>query len=463
MSRNAHPAGQRHADVLPEEHPPSPPRNLTELDPNVWPRTAKRVDGEITIGGVGVGELAREYGTPLFVLDEDDFRARARDYRLAFSDADADVYYAGKALLTKAVARWVLEEGLKLDVCSGGELAVALAAGFPPAKIGMHGNNKSEAELARAVEVGVGRIIVDSFDEIERLERIAAEQGRVPDVLIRVTTGVEAHTHEFVATAHDDQKFGLALSSGAAAEGVRRLLASGHLNLVGLHSHIGSQIFDTAGFEVAARRLSTFITRIHAEHGVFLPELDLGGGLGIAYLPGDRPLEPKTIAESLLGIVARECAANDLPMPRIAVEPGRAIAGPPGVTLYEVGTIKDVEGIRTYVSVDGGMSDNIRTSLYGSEYTCVLASRDSDADPMLSRLVGKHCESGDIVVRDLHLPADLRTGELVAVAATGAYCHSMASNYNHLPRPAVVAVREGVARTLIRRETEDDLLRLDVG
>ncbi|KUP96168.1 diaminopimelate decarboxylase [Thermobifida cellulosilytica] len=461
MSRYAHPAGPRHADVLPEEHPPSPPADLLDLHPRVWPSTAVRVDGEITVGGVGVTELAREYGTPLYVVDEADFRARARDYRLAF--ADADVYYAGKALLTKAVARWVAEEGLKLDVCSGGELAVALAAGFPPERIGMHGNNKSEAELARAVEVGVGRIIVDSFDEIDRLERIAAERGRVPEVLVRVTTGVEAHTHEFVATAHDDQKFGLAMSNGAAAEAVRRLLASPHVRLVGLHSHIGSQIFDTAGFEVAARRLSSFLTRIHAEHGVVLPELDLGGGLGIAYLPDDDPLDPKSIAESLTSIVAHECAAQGLPVPRLAVEPGRAIAGPAGITLYEVGTVKDVEGIRTYVSVDGGMSDNIRTALYGAEYTCVLASRHSDAGPMLSRLVGKHCESGDIVVRDLYLPADLRPGDLVAVAATGAYCHSMASNYNHLPRPAMVAVREGGSRTLVRRETEEDLLRLDVG
>ncbi|MEY9215418.1 diaminopimelate decarboxylase [Thermobifida halotolerans] len=461
MSRYAHPAGPRHADVLPEEHPPNPPANLLDLNPRVWPRTATRVGGEITIGGVGVTELAREHGTPLYVIDEADFRARARDYRLAFNDAD--VYYAGKALLTKAVARWVAEEGLKLDVCSGGELAVALAADFPPERIGMHGNNKSEAELARAVEAGVGRIIVDSFDEIDRLERVAAERGRVPEVLVRVTTGVEAHTHEFVATAHDDQKFGLAMSNGAASEAVRRLLASEHVRLVGLHSHIGSQIFDTAGFEVAARRLSTFLTKIHAEHGVFLPELDLGGGLGIAYLAEDDPLEPKTIAESLTSIVAHECAAQNLPMPRIAVEPGRAVAGPAGVTLYEVGTVKDVEGIRTYVSVDGGMSDNIRTALYGAEYTCVLASRHSDAEPMLSRLVGKHCESGDIVVRDLYLPSDLRPGDLVAVAATGAYCHSMASNYNHLPRPAVVAVREGASRTLVRRETEEDLLRLDVG
>ncbi|HLU96592.1 MAG TPA: diaminopimelate decarboxylase [Thermobifida alba] len=461
MSRYAHPAGPRHADVLPEEHPPLPPTDLLDLHPRVWPSTAVRVDGEITVGGVGVTELAREHGTPLYVLDEADFRARARDYRLAFHDAD--VYYAGKALLTKAVARWVAEEGLKLDVCSGGELAVALAAGFPPERIGMHGNNKSEAELARALDVGVGRIIVDSFDEIDRLERLAAERGRVPEVLVRVTTGVEAHTHEFVATAHDDQKFGLSMSNGAAAEAVRRLLASEHVRLVGLHSHIGSQIFDTAGFEVAARRLSAFLTRIHAEHGVVLPELDLGGGLGIAYLPDDDPLDPKTIAERLTSIVAHECAAQNLPMPRIAVEPGRAVAGPAGITLYEVGTVKNVEGIRTYVSVDGGMSDNIRTALYGAEYTCVLASRHSDAEPMLSRLVGKHCESGDIVVRDLYLPADVRPGDLVAVAATGAYCHSMASNYNHLPRPAVVAVREGRARTLVRRETEEDLLRLDVG
>src|SRR5690606_36926988 len=338
-----------------------------------------------------------------------------------------------------------------------------LAAGFPPERIGMHGNNKSEAELARALDVGVGRIIVDSFDEIDRLERLAAERGRVPEVLVRVTTAAEAHTHEFVATAHGDQKYGLSMSNGAAAEAVRRLLASEHVRLVGLHSHIGSQIFDTAGFEVAARRLSAFLTRIHAEHGVVLPELDLGGGLGIAYLPDDDPLDPKTIAERLTSIVAHECAAQNLPMPRIAVERGRAVAGPAGIPLSEVGTVKNVEGIRTYVSVDGGMSDNIRTALYGAEYTCVLASRHSDAEPMLSRLVGKHCESGDIVVRDLYLPADVRPGDLVAVAATGAYCHSMASNYNHLPRPAVVAVREGRARTLVRRETEEDLLRLDVG
>ncbi|MFJ9556847.1 diaminopimelate decarboxylase [Nocardiopsis sp. NPDC101807] len=461
MSRYAHPAGSRHAEILPEDNPPLPPENLNDLDPRVWPATARRSGGEVAVGGVGVRELAATYGTPLFVMDEEDFRGRARDYRTAFSDAD--VYYAGKALLNKAVARWVVEEGLKLDVCSGGELAVALAAGVPAERIGMHGNNKSVHELRRAAEAGVGRIIVDSFDEIERLESVAAGLGVRPKVLIRVTTGVEAHTHEFVATAHDDQKFGFALSTGAAGEAVRRVLDASHLELVGLHSHIGSQIFDTSGFEVAARRVARFLTGVHEDLGVTLAELDLGGGLGIAYTSGDDPLDPAAIAEGLTAIVRRECEDAGLPMPRIAVEPGRALAGPAGITVYEVGTVKDVEGIRTYVSVDGGMSDNIRTALYGSEYTSQLVSRESDAEPMLSRLVGKHCESGDIIVHDLYLPADLRPGDLVAVAATGAYCYSMASNYNHLPRPAMVAVRDGSARVIVRRESEEDLLRLDVG
>jgi diaminopimelate decarboxylase len=461
MSRYAHPAGSRHAEILPEDNPPLPPENLNDLDPRVWPATARRSGGEVVVGGVGVRELAATYGTPLFVMDEEDFRGRARDYRTAFSDAD--VYYAGKALLTKAVARWVVEEGLKLDVCSGGELAVALAAGVPAERIGMHGNNKSVHELRRAAEAGVGRIIVDSFDEIERLESVAAGLGVRPKVLIRVTTGVEAHTHEFVATAHDDQKFGFALSTGAAGEAVRRVLDASHIELVGLHSHIGSQIFDTSGFEVAARRVARFLTGVHEDLGVTLAELDLGGGLGIAYTSGDDPLDPSAIAAGLTAIVRRECEDAGLPMPRIAVEPGRALAGPAGITVYEVGTVKDVEGIRTYVSVDGGMSDNIRTALYGSEYTSQLVSRESDAAPMLSRLVGKHCESGDIIVHDLYLPADLRPGDLVAVAATGAYCYSMASNYNHLPRPAMVAVRDGSARVIVRRESEEDLLRLDVG
>jgi diaminopimelate decarboxylase len=459
MSRGAHPAGARHADVLPEIHPLPAADDLNELAPAIWPRSAGRIEGAMTVGGVDVRDLAAEYGTPLYVLDEGDFRARAREFKAAF--ADEDVYYAGKAFLCGAVARWVSEEGLGLDVCSGGELAVALAVGVAPEKITLHGNNKSSAEITRALESGVGRIVVDSFEEIARVGYLAEVLAKRPKVLIRVTTGVEAHTHEYIATAHDDQKFGLSRNTGAALEAVRRVLELKQIELVGLHSHIGSQIFQTDGFEVAAHRLVELLAAIRDEHGLILPELDLGGGLGIAYVRGDEPLDPKLIADNLRRIVARECRSYELPMPRLTVEPGRAIVGPGGITLYEVGTIKDVEGLRAYVSVDGGMSDNVRTALYDAEYTSVLASRVSDAAPMLSRLVGKHCESGDIVVRDLWLPEDLAPGDLVAVAATGAYCRSMASNYNHVPRPAVVAVREGAARVIVRRETEDDLLRLD--
>ncbi|GAA4100680.1 diaminopimelate decarboxylase [Actinomadura miaoliensis] len=458
MSR-VHPAGPRHADVLPEENPLPPAEDLNALEPQIWPRSAKREDGVLHVGGVDVRELAERFGTPLFVYDEEDVRARAREYAAAFHDGD--VHYAGKAFLCTAVARWLNEEGLGLDVCTGGELAVALAADFPVERITFHGSNKSLAELEKALDAGVGRIVVDSFEEIARLGYLAKERGVRPKVMVRVTTGVEAHTHEFIATAHDDQKFGFSRSTGAALEAVRRVLALSQLELVGLHSHIGSQIFDTDGFEVAAHRLAELLVQIRDEHDLELPELDLGGGYGIAYVTGDEPHDPKAIADSLRTIVGRECRAYGLAMPRLTVEPGRAIVGPGGVTLYQVGTVKDVEGLRTYVSVDGGMSDNLRTALYGAEYTCTLASRSSDAAPMLSRLVGKHCESGDIVVRDLWLPEDLSAGDLVAVAATGAYCRSMASNYNHVPRPAVVAVRDGEARVIVRRETDEDLLRLD--
>lgn len=443
--------------MLPAERPPSPPADLNALNPAIWPRTAVRVDGALTVGGVDVRDLAREYGTPLYVLDEEDVRSRCRDYREAFPDSE--VHYAGKAFLCREMARWIDQEGLGLDVCSGGELAVALSVGFPAERITLHGNNKSMAELERAVRAGVGHIVVDSFEEIVRLGHLAERLGVRPKVLVRVTTGVEAHTHEFIATAHDDQKFGLSLNAGDAAEAVRRILALPQLELVGLHSHIGSQIMDTAGFEVAARRLATLLVQIREEHGVVLPELDLGGGYGIAYVESDEAPDIKVIADGLREIVTKVCTAAGLPVPRLTVEPGRTIVGPGGVTLYEVGTVKNVEGLRTYVSIDGGMSDNLRTALYGAEYTAVLASRTSDAGPMLSRIVGKHCESGDIVVRDQWMPADLASGDLIAVAATGAYCRSLASNYNYLPRPAVVAVRNGTARVIMPGETEEDLLR----
>ncbi|MFE1953552.1 MULTISPECIES: diaminopimelate decarboxylase [Streptomyces] len=463
MSRSAHPAGPRHADVLPEGHYTAPPADLNALDAKVWARTVRRTeDGGVSVGGIEVARLAEEFGTPAYFLDEADFRARCAAWRDAFGP-DADVFYAGKAFLSRAVVRWLHEEGLNLDVCSGGELTTALSAGMPADRIAFHGNNKSEAEITRAVEAGVGRIVLDSFQEIVRVAHIAESLGRVQRVQIRVTVGVEAHTHEFIATAHEDQKFGIALAGGQAAEAVRRALKLDGIELIGIHSHIGSQIFDMAGFEVAARRVVGLLAEIRDEHGVELPEIDLGGGLGIAYTSDDDPREPHEIAKALGEIVTRECEAAALRTPRISVEPGRAIVGPTAFTLYTVGTVKPLEGLRTYVSVDGGMSDNIRTALYDAEYTVALVSRRSDAEPALVRVVGKHCESGDIVVKDAFLPADVAPGDLIAVPATGAYCRSMASNYNHALRPPVVAVRDGEARVIVRRETEEDLLRLDVG
>jgi diaminopimelate decarboxylase len=476
----AHPAGPLHAGIQapPETAGPRPSdaAGLDELAPAVWPRHAARAgDGALELAGVDVRELAERYGTPLFVIDEDDFRGRAAEFAAAFGAES--VHYAAKAFLCTEVARWVAAEGLSLDVCSGGELAVALRAGFPVERIALHGNNKSTSELVAAVEAGVGRVVLDSFHEIARLDAVARERGVVAPVLVRLTVGVEAHTHEFMATAHEDQKFGFAIAGGLdsdAAEAVRRVLKADGLRLVGLHSHIGSQIFDTEGFEVAAHRVVRFLAQLHKEHGAdalaVLDTLDLGGGFGIAYRADETPLDVPQLAAELREIVKRECHAAEVDVPRIAVEPGRAIAGPGTVTVYSVGTLKDVPlgggHRRRYVGVDGGMSDNIRTALYDARYDCRLVSRSSELDgsgeAVLCRVVGKHCESGDIVVRDCWLPADLAPGDLLAVAATGAYCYSMASSYNRLPRPAVVAVRDGAARVLLRRETDEDQFRLEV-
>ncbi len=465
MSRTAHPAGPRHADVLPESHSAAAPQDPQLLDPAIWPTSATRIDGVLHLGGASVLDLVAAHGTPALLLDENDLRGRARAYVAAFDGVD--VYYAGKAFLCTTLARWIAEEGLGLDVCTGGELAVALAAGFPPERIAVHGNNKSPDELSRAVAARVGHVIVDSFAEIDRLSAAAAAAGIRQRVLVRVTVGVEAHTHEFIATAHEDQKFGFSLRDGAAASAAAAVLAADSLELVGLHSHIGSQIFDTAGFEVAAHRVVGLAAELRDVHGVEVAEINLGGGLGIAYVSGDDPETPKQTLDRLTAIVARECIAARLSLPRLSVEPGRAVVGPSVITVYEVGTVKDVTldgGLsRSYVSVDGGMSDNIRTALYGAEYTCTLANRLSDAEPKIARVVGKHCESGDVIVRDTWLPADVCPGDLIAVAATGAYCRSMASNYNYVPRPPVVAVRDGVSTVIVRRETEQDLLRLDTG
>ena len=463
----AHPAGPRHALIAEESHLANP--DVDPLDFPVWPQNAHRnAQGVLHVAGADVRTLVEEHGSPLFIFDERDVRSRAREFANAYGQAPGGsqgrVYYAAKAFISVAVARWVTEEGLGIDVASGGELEVAIRAGVPGELLLMHGNNKSVAEIRQAITYGVSRIVIDSFEEIARVASIAAELGVVQNILIRCTVGVEAHTHEFIATAHEDQKFGLSASTGEVEEAVRRIVKLPSLKLLGLHSHIGSQIFDSSGFEIAASRVVALAHAIHVNHGVEISELNLGGGMGIAYLPDDDPLSVNTMAQQICGIVAKACSDADLPLPALCFEPGRAIVGPGGITVYEVGTVKPIHmdrGVRTYVSVDGGMSDNIRTALYGAQYTVALVSRQSKAEPILCRVVGKHCESGDIVVRDCWLPGDVVPGDLIAVAATGAYCRSMASNYNQLPRPEVVSVVDSESTTILRRETLNDLLALD--
>ncbi|WP_156249970.1 diaminopimelate decarboxylase [Pseudactinotalea terrae] len=438
-----------------------------------WSRSTTWTDGELSIAGVPVSTLAARFGTPSYVLDVDDLRSRCRDVVTAAHRAgeqhgiETAVYYASKAFSSTAVLRWAHAEGLRVDVASLGELATALRAEVPGAAIGLHGNNKSEEEIDLALQHGVGRIVIDSIPEIELVAERAAAAGVVAPVMVRVTTGVHAGGHEYIATAHEDQKFGLSLATGAAAEAVEAILQTPQLTLLGLHSHIGSQIFAADGFVESARALFRLRSEIAAASGVLLPELDLGGGFGVAYTPDDDAPDVPALVAELVATVARVAAETGEPAPALSFEPGRSLVGPAMTTLYRVGTVKPVRleggGERLYVSVDGGMSDNIRTVLYDATYTAVLASRTADAEAVLSRVVGKHCESGDIVVRDVMLPADIRRGDLLAVPVTGAYGRSLASNYNQLPRPGVVAVGDGEPREIVRRETIDDLLALDVG
>ncbi|QPE05276.1 diaminopimelate decarboxylase [Microbacterium schleiferi] len=464
-------------------HPTSAPALPASLDvpsdPNdlvsgVWPTDAERdAAGELVLGGVTASDLVRNYGTPLYVLDESEVRSHALRAREAFASAaarhgvGARVYYAGKAFLSTEVVRWVTDAGLAVDVASGGELAVALAAGADPARVGVHGNNKSVAELESAVAAGVGSIVVDSFQEIDRLAAVAAAAGVEQPVLLRVNSGVHAETHDFLATAHEDQKFGFTLADAIVAAG--RVREAAGLRLIGLHCHIGSQIFGTAGFAESAARIVALYADLLADPDAAgdLRVLNLGGGFGIAYTRADSPTAIEVLADGIVDAVAAECAARGIRMPNVAFEPGRVIVGQAGVTLYTVGTTKpvalDAERERLYVSVDGGMSDNARPALYGAHYSARLASRVSDAAPQLVRVVGKHCESGDIVVDAEYLPADVAPGDILAVPATGAYCFSLASNYNYLPRPAVVAVRDGRSRVIVRGETIDDLLARDAG
>jgi diaminopimelate decarboxylase len=447
-----------------------------------WSATATRgADGAVAVGGVDLRALAAEQGTPAYVLDEASFRARARVLRTAFERAFAplgagvDVYYAGKAFLSVAVARWAHQEGLRVDTSTGGELAVALRAGVPGADIGLHGNNKSDAEIARALDAGVGRIIVDSLGELDRIAAAVRARGAgapAAPVMVRVTTGVHAGGHEYISTAHEDQKFGLSVAAGPdgtspAMTALERVVAAPELRLLGIHSHIGSQILDPEGFAVAAGTVLRLRADLAARTGYLAQEVDLGGGFGIAYLPGEVPLDPERIAKDLATTVDATCAELGTAVPRLSFEPGRAIVGPTTLTLYTVGTVKPVRlddgRVRLYVSVDGGMSDNIRPALYGAHYHAAVVSRTGAEETVLARVVGKHCESGDIVVHEVQLPADVAPGDLLAVAATGAYGRSMASNYNHVPRPPVVAVLDGATRVLVRRETEEDLLALDLG
>jgi diaminopimelate decarboxylase len=425
---------------------------------------------ELSIAGITAKTLAKEFGTPTFFIDEADFRERALAWDKALKDSFGShagtVYYASKAFICTELARWIKDIGIGIDVSTGGEMAVALAGSIDPSKIEVHGNNKSLSEIEKAISVGVESIVIDSLYEIERVAAAAQKAGKVQRVLLRITPGIQAHTHESIATAHEDVKFGFSIASGAAWAAITAVRTHPSLELRGIHAHIGSQIFGYKSFEILSERLISLLAQYRDEFKSELPELDLGGGYGIAYLPGDETVNPHEAMNALAAAVTKNCAAHNLEIPRVSIEPGRAIVGPTMFTLYEVGTVKDVtleDGThRRYISIDGGMSDNIRPSLYGAEYTTILANRTSTAAHVSSRLVGKHCETGDIVIREIELPDDIVPGDLLAVPATGAYGRSMASNYNHVPRPPVVAVKDGKARVIVRRESEADLLRLDI-
>ena len=427
-------------------------------------------DNQLSISSISVTQLAKEFGTPAFILDEADFQDRATKWNsalhAAFGDNAGSVYYAAKAFICVEVARWIKDIGIGIDVCTGGELAVAIRGGIDPKKIEVHGNNKSIAEIESAVAVGVGTIVIDSLYEIDRVAAAAKSHGIVQKVLLRLTPGIEAHTHESIATAHEDVKFGFSIASGAAWKAIEQVRNAPSLELRGFHAHIGSQILETDSFEISAQRLIALLAKYRDEFSTQLPELDLGGGYGIAYLPGETDLNPDTTMKALAAVVTAQCEAHNLSIPKISIEPGRAIVGPTMFTLYEVGTIKDVTlgngANRRYISVDGGMSDNLRPALYQAEYTAVLANRKSNAPKISARIVGKHCETGDIVIREIDLENDIIPGDLLATPATGAYGRSMATNYNHVPRPPVIAVKDGKARIILRRETEGDLLALDI-
>ena len=424
--------------------------------------------GVLAIAGCSGEKLVKEFGSPLFVIDQADFFLRAKSWRqvLDTSFGGGQLYYAAKSFICVEIAKWLKELKLGLDVCSAGELAVALAADFPASDIEFHGNNKSESEITTAIKVGVGTIVIDSFDELTRVAEIAKSLKKTQKVYLRLTPGVDAHTHEFISTAHEDVKFGFSIASGAANEAIEKCMEQSSLNLAGIHCHIGSQIFEVEGFKIAAQRLVAVLTTFRDKYSKELAELNIGGGYGIAYTKDESGISPDVVIPAIASVIKDECAKAKLAVPRISIEPGRAIVGPTTTTLYLVGTTKSVKldngSERRYISVDGGMSENIRPALYGAVYSAFLANRTSTAKLISSRVVGKHCETGDILISEINLPSDIKAGDLLAIPATGAYGRSMASNYNHISRPAVITVINGSARVILRRENEQDLLNLDV-
>jgi len=424
--------------------------------------------GVLAIAGCSAEKLVNEFGTPLFVIDQADFFLRAKSWRqvLDTSFGGGQLYYAAKSFICIEIAKWLKELKLGLDVCSAGELAVALAADFPASDIEFHGNNKSESEITTAINAGVGTIVIDSFDELTRVAEIAKSLKKTQKVYLRLTPGVDAHTHEFISTAHEDVKFGFSIASGAANEAIEKCMEQSSLNLAGIHCHIGSQIFEVEGFKIAAQRLVAVLATFRDKYSKELAELNIGGGYGIAYTKDESGISPDVVIPAIASVIKDECAKAKLAVPRISIEPGRAIVGPTTTTLYLVGTTKSVKldngSERRYISVDGGMSENIRPALYGAVYSAFLANRSSTAELISSRVVGKHCETGDILISEINLPSDIKAGDLLAIPATGAYGRSMASNYNHISRPAVITVINGSARVILRRENEQDLLNLDV-
>ena len=441
-------------------------KNLQTL----WSKNVSINNGELTCSGIRASALAAEFKTPTFFIDEDDFRTRALTWNSelskAFGPQAGRVYYAAKAFICVEVARWIADLGIGIDVCTGGELAVALKGGISAENIEVHGNNKSVEEIEQAVAAGVGTIVMDSLFEIERVAAAAKSAGKVQRVLLRLTPGIQAHTHESIATAHEDVKFGFSIASGAAWQAIIETKKHASLELRGFHSHIGSQIFEKEPFGIAAQKLIELLAKYNEEFDEQLPELDLGGGYGIAYLENESEIHASDVLSALAEQVTQACAKYSLDVPKISIEPGRTIVGPSMFTLYTVGTTKVVTlenaSTRNYVSVDGGMSDNLRTALYGAEYTAIIANRESTAQKVATRIVGKHCETGDIVIKDIDMPSDVTPGDLLATPATGAYGRSMATNYNHISRPPVVAIKDGKARVILRRESIEDLLRLDI-